>query len=516
MRPVFLRHVAGLFIFNAHMLKNAAIAFIFIYTLAAQGQVGKPPVARYSFNDGTPRDEIGNNDGMPHDLVLTKDRFGNANSAYFFRGNYDSYLSLGTSNTLKPIRGSISVWAFLAHVSHKGRGLLCNPIIFTRSMPGEDFNDAYVISYGMDVNKLNAAVAYSEYKQIYLVPVEETSIREWHHLVLTYNDNVACFYIDGVLEAKSAKNFESRFLQGDSVIVGGQLEHKNSRYFQGMIDDIEIYDYVLTPNEVQSLYNAPNPNKTAIILKWVGIGILILLVLLFIAWLIKRRVSRVINAEKEKNRINARLLELETRALRAQMNPHFIFNSLNTLQRFVLEDHKEKSYTYLIEFSRLLRQLLETSESDTISLKEEIDILTSYLEIEKLRFDNSFEYEITSNIVNMEFVYIPIMLVQPFAENAIWHGLLNKKGKRLLRIDFRDMGEKQIACEVDDNGVGRGFKEKDHTEIKKKSMALDFIRQRLDIIKQSTGLDCSFEIIDKKDVNGNPVGTTVRLILPKM
>lgn len=474
------------------------------------------PVAKYNFTDGNIKDEVGSNNARKYNVIPIDDRFGNARSAFFFQGNFDSYISLGTSARVKPKEGSISLWVRVEQEVYKGKGVLSNPIIFTRAFPGEDFNDAYVITYGYEIDKIFAANSNSAEEQVNMIPVKTFALRKWYHLVLTYDNKYSCFYVDGVVVSRVAKNFTSRFLETDSVIVGGQLGKKNSRYFQGMIDDIEIYDRVITPAEVLKLYNAPNPNKKAIIIKWVEVGVFSLLILLVTAWWVRRRIKKAVDAEKEKSRMRARILDLETKALRSQMNPHFVFNALNTLQRFILEDNKEKSYTYLIELSRLLRKLLESSESDTISLAEEREILNAYLEIEKLRFDNAFEYRVETDIAQPELVFIPIMFIQPFAENAIWHGLLNRKGLRLLNIRFTNLDEKRILCEVDDNGVGRDFKTKNTDTIKKKSLAIDSIRQRLELTRQSTGIECSLEIIDKKDNQGNSLGTTVKVILPKI
>ncbi len=473
-------------------------------------------VAKYSFNYGKPNDERGTNHAKAYNVKLAEDRFGNSNSAYFFQGNKDSYLNLGTSSVLKPKSGSISLWVKIDEPVYRGRGVPSNDFIYTRSHDGDpDFNEAYIIGYDFDVKKISAANSNSQYEQISLRPATNSYLRVWYHIVFTFDNNYACFYLNGALEAKTAKNFETHYLNGDSVIVGFHPGIKNIRFFHGIIDDVEIYNRVISPAEVLKLYNAPNPNKTAIILHWILLALCVVIVITVTVLLIRKRIANVINTEKEKNQINARLIELETKAIRAQMNPHFIFNSLNTLQRFILEDDKTKSYTYLIEFSKLLRKLLESSESDTISLKDEIEILTAYLDIEKLRFDNSFEYKITSGISNPDEVYIPFMLVQPFAENAIWHGLLNKEGIRSLHINFNDIDDKRILCEVDDNGVGREHKKKEEDQIKKKSLALDFIKHRLELIEKSTGIKGSLEIIDKKDAGQNSLGTTIKIIIPK-
>ena len=497
------------------MLQRIYFLIFLIHAIIVNSQVNKGLVARYSFTNGSTKDDVGTNNAKAYNLDRTEDRFGNSNSAYYFQGNIDSYLNLGTNDALKQKNGSISLWVKIDQPMYKGRGILCNEFIFTRSSIGPDFDEAFVIGYNFDLRKIYMANSNSELEQISLHALSTSYLHTWYHIVCTYDDQYGSLYLDGALISKSVKNFETHFLERDSVIVGCRNEKRNTRSFQGVIDDIAIYNRVLSPQEVLQLYTAPNPNKNAIVLKWglfgLGLMAIVFMCLLFVKW----RTAKIIRINKEKNELDARLLELETRAIRTQMNPHFIFNSLNTLQRFVLEDDKKKAYTYLVEFSGLLRKLLESSDADTISLKEEIEILTSYLEIEKLRFDNSFEYKISSDIIQTEQVYIPFMLVQPFAENAIWHGLLNKSGQRLLYVKFKYLDEQRILCEVEDNGVGRDFKVKESNSVKKKSMAIDFIQQRLDLLQRSTGISCSLEIIDKKDTEQNSLGTLVRIIIPK-
>ncbi|MEO6306155.1 MAG: histidine kinase, partial [Bacteroidia bacterium] len=361
-------------------------------------------VAKYSFNDGTAKDEVGNNDGKTYNLKPIEDRFGNTGSAFFFLGNNDSYLNLGTDSVLKPKHGSISLWVNLDRAVYRGHGIACNGFIYTRAHKNADFNEAYQISYDFNLKKIGASNTNSDVEQTSLYPVNKTYLHFWYHVVLVYDKDHSALYINGVLEARASKNFETRFLDGDSVVVGVHNELRNNRSFAGVIDDIEIYNRVLSQSEVLKLYNAPNPNKKNIALRLALGGILLIILIFLLGWWIKWRIAKGVKIEKEKNVLNVRLIELETRAIRTQMNPHFIFNSLNTLQRFILEDDKAKSYTYLIEFSKLLRKLLESSESDTISLKDEIEILKAYLDIEKLRFDNSFEFKITSEVINTDEV----------------------------------------------------------------------------------------------------------------
>src|SRR6218665_3795176 len=210
-----------------------------------------------------------------------------------------------------------------------------------------------------------------------------------------------------------------------------------------------------------------------------------------------------------------RMIELETKAIRTQMNTPFMFNSLNKLPSFILDGNVKGAHIYLAKFSKLLRQILESSTSDAIQLSEEIDILRSYIEIERLRFNESFNYSLTSSIRDPEKCYIPFLLIQPFVENAIWHGLLPMSGERFLRIDFSSPNGQVIFCSIEDNGVGRehSFRHKDPS--KKKSLALEFIGQRLQLLEKSTGIKCAFEIFDKKNDQGESTGTRVEISIPK-
>lgn len=239
-----------------------------------------------------------------------------------------------------------------------------------------------------------------------------------------------------------------------------------------------------------------------------GVGILLLLA--------RYRYIRVLEKEREHYRVNNKFHELEVRHLKSQMNPHFIFNSLNTLQRFILEEDTTNAHEYLTKFAALLRKMLESSTSETISLNEEIGIVRHYIEVEKIRFGNAFDYKVGVQVKNPEKVKVPFMLVQPFVENAIWHGLMPKKEERMLCVLFSDLDERRVVCEIDDNGVGREFKQKEKNLLKKKSLAIELISQRLDLLKKTTGVECSVSIIDKKDRSGYSMGTKVTIILPKL
>jgi LytS/YehU family sensor histidine kinase len=492
-----------------------SIIALLIFSLS-QAQVNDGLVAKYSFNNGGPIDEIGKNHAKAVSVSFSKDRFGNPASACYLHGYYGSYLNLGTSSVLKPKIGSVSLWFSLDNIVLGGKGALFNPIILTKNHAGDDFYEGYYIGYDIGPRRLTVTTTDTKDNQAMLRSADIISSQKWHHVVITFDSTNLTLYINGVLENNLKRNFVNKYLSTDSVMVGNSANLKNNRFFNGSIDDIQIYNRVLNSKEVAELYAAPDPKVKNTVLKWTLLAILSIgSFVLLVIFGFKRYYKKELDKKQAENMINARLNELETRAIRNQMNPHFIFNSLNTLQRFILEENLPSAQNYLSKFSKLLRKLLESSQSDRISLQEEMEIINGYVEIEKMRFDNSFDYEIRSEIDGPEFVYIPFMLVQPFVENAIWHGLMRKSGNRFLKIHFSNLDEQRILCTVDDNGVGREFSAGQKDPLKKKSLAIDFITQRLELLSKFSGVRGTVRIIDKKE-NGESKGTTVEIIIPKI
>jgi hypothetical protein len=526
--PVFFALQCNLRAFSLYLavqlndLYLSRIKFLFLsiifFPVLSLSQIKDGLVAKYSFNNADGNDEVSKNNAKVYGATLIEDRFGNERSAYFIHGNRNSFLNLGTRDVLKPVKGSISIWIKIEHEMESGKGVETNPILITRAHDGERHCEAYYIGYDFKTKNLNVNTTFSKLDQISVYSILPTTLREWHHVVMTYDDDFLSFYLDGVLETKMPKNFKSRFLNGDSVLVGYRSGSENERFFNGGVDDIEFYNRVLSAQEVLKLYNGTDPKPYKSIIKW---GIIILLgltvVVLFTIFIVKRTYRRKLERQQALNNLNTKMNELETKAIRTQMNPHFIFNSLNTLQRFILEEDTMRAQLYLTKFSKLLRKMLESSTADAIALSEEIEILNTYIEVEKLRFHNSFEYEIEIKINEPGKILIPFMLIQPFVENAIWHGLIPKKGDRFLKISFSDLDNGRILCTVDDNGVGRDYKGNEQNPLKKKSLAIEFIRQRLELLEKSTGKRCAFKIIDKKNEGQTEsIGTTVAIIIPKL
>ena len=211
-----------------------------------------------------------------------------------------------------------------------------------------------------------------------------------------------------------------------------------------------------------------------------------------------------------------KLAELELKALRSQMNPHFIFNSLNSIQYFILKKEPKAAYNYLTKFSSLMRMILQNSKHKSISLKEENDWLKTYLELENLRMENTLDFMITiDKAIQPDRIYVPTMVLQPYVENAIIHGLLPKEGNRNLTIEITLEGQK-LKCLITDNGIGRA-KSQELNKVRLKhheSTAMNLTKDRLAILNIETGDGVGPKVIDLFDENGNSIGTRVEVILP--
>lgn len=233
----------------------------------------------------------------------------------------------------------------------------------------------------------------------------------------------------------------------------------------------------------------------------------------------KEREQREIDQLKlalEKQELSRQMTNLRMRALRSQMNPHFLFNSLNAIQECIITNQTDAAVMYLAKFSRLVRLILENSDQQNIPLSREIETLRLYLDVESLRFTHAFRYDIQVNTdIDPVLINIPPMLVQPYAENAIWHGLLNKKGERVLKITFEN-DEDSLFVNIADNGIGRKKSAAYQSPMKngKTSMGMKLTSDRLEVLNEMNPDQAFVEIEDLFDVKGKPTGTCVKLTLP--
>jgi hypothetical protein len=477
-------------------------------------QKEKNLVAKYSFNSGKPVEDLGKFDPKVYGALLAPDRFGNSNCAYQLQGYYTSFINLGTSNELKPKAGTFSLWFKMDFPVAAGKGVEMNPILFTRCCSDSDFNDAFNIIYRLDLGFISVCNTSSKEEQLAISTGEKVPTKEWHHVVMCYDDKILGLYLDGKEVQTVAKNFEAKFLEGDSIMVGYRMKDKNERFFAGSVDDIEIYNKVLSPQEILEIYNAPNPNRYSVLIDLAIIIVSIIILIVLIVFLIRRRVKSLVRKEKERNLAELNSLEQQIKMLKAQMDPHFIFNSLNAILQFIVTQQNDKAELYLTKFSKLIRKLLESNTSEFISLEDELEILEKYLEIENLRFNSEIETQIEiDGRIDTYKTMIPHMMIQPFVENAAWHGLRQKQGPKILTIAFKKLSEKKLSCIIDDNGIGRRKNAGVQNGLTR-SLAINFIKQRLELMSKKYDEDYNLTITDKMDANDQSLGTKVEICIP--
>lgn len=225
---------------------------------------------------------------------------------------------------------------------------------------------------------------------------------------------------------------------------------------------------------------------------------------------VKKRIRQKINTNKL-------IAELEIKALIAQMNPHFIFNCLTSIQELIILSKQDQAMYYLDKFSKLLRNVLQSSEKNFVPLELELTLLELYLELESLRFDKQFNYDIDVDPqIDLEEIIIPSFLIQPFVENALWHGLMNKKGDRNLSIYFKLQSENILVCKITDDGIGReeaGKIKKSNFKTGYQSLGIKIIRERFKLMRKYNS-SAELKIIDEFDDDGKSSGTSVVIKIP--
>ena len=223
-----------------------------------------------------------------------------------------------------------------------------------------------------------------------------------------------------------------------------------------------------------------------------------------------------LNKIRKQHEIKQKTAELEMQVLRAQMNPHFIFNSLNSINLFILENNKLQASEYLSKFSRLVRLILNNSQKSFIPLDRELEALRLYLELESLRFEQRFNYKIiVDNSIDTTLVKVPPLIIQPYAENAIWHGLMHKKEEGNLDIELYQEGN-TLFCKIVDNGIGRkkatAFKNNKGSTTE--SVGMRITGDRIAILQDQKQNNTYISVIDVVLPNGSSGGTEVLLKIP--
>ena len=302
---------------------------------------------------------------------------------------------------------------------------------------------------------------------------------------------------------KEALNYQKKY----TATANELLNDKTSKY----VNDLIIkYDSERKTNQIKSL---AKQNKIAELelaknRNFIIISLVILLLLATVLYFIYRQNS--LNKEKK-------ILTLEQDVLRSQMNPHFIFNALNSIKHYIVNNEQKNAVHYLNKFSKLIRKILESSTVKEVSLKEELNIIDLYMNIENIRFSNEINYNIkVEDNLNISKIKVPPLVLQPFLENALWHGLSSKKGDKIIQLNVFKLSKEYIQIDIEDNGIGRSAsaKIKSNKVIHKKSIGIELTKERLNNFIKDFQNPFSLIFNDLVDENKNPLGTKVALKIP--
>jgi ligand-binding sensor domain-containing protein len=246
-------------------------------------------------------------------------------------------------------------------------------------------------------------------------------------------------------------------------------------------------------------------------LTWWFISIELLVFIIILYFMMRFWKSKIEKKQLEKFKTDQKISEFKMTALRSQMNPHFIFNAINSIQHYILKQDTYKSYNYLSKFSLLIRNILDNSKEEYITISQEISTLKLYIELEQMRFTQPFDFILDIDKELPLDASIPTMLIQPFVENSIWHGLMPKKTNCILELIFEKTGDDLLVV-IRDNGIGRNLELKENTSHISKGSSLT--QERLKELTINNNKQFTYSVVDLTDYIGNSIGTEVRITLP--
>lgn len=307
--------------------------------------------------------------------------------------------------------------------------------------------------------------------------------------------------------------YYTQYVQMKDSIITDQFKGKLYAFRRKAEDEQKLAQIEILRKEKQISDQALRETQ---ILRNILMGGILLICILggIIFWTVSlKRKNEKLENERIQTELQRRAADLEMQALRAQMNPHFIFNCLSSINRFILKNETDKASDYLTRFSRLMRLVLINSQKPLIVLEDEVEMLRLYVEMEQLRFKHAFDYSITyTNDIEPANILIPPLLLQPFCENAIWHGLMHKESHGHLKIEFSMHGA-VLHCTIADDGIGRAKagELQSRSSEKMKSFGLKLTADRLALFNEDRSVQTSYKIDDVIDDAGNIAGTVVTL-----
>lgn len=376
------------------------------------------------------------------------------------------------------------------------------------------YTAAYILSYYY--SKQNDSTLAFKYAHLALTSAKD--MRRKYNISEAYNHLFSLYYNFGEY-VKAIEALEQSYSIKDSIFHDksvAQLQELETKFKT----EKAVQDKELAEKETRLAEAEARSYRNSLISLFIVV-LLAFLSIVFYVWQYRLRkqkelVSKELSSTQKRLEVEQQFRKAELKALKAQLNPHFMFNALNSIQDYILLNEKELASDYLGKFADLMRIYLNHSQEGNLSLEEEIEALELYLDLESVRFDHSIEYTITADEeLDIEALKIPTMLVQPYVENAIKHGLFHKKGERQVHIHFNEYNEDYIEAIVKDNGIGRAAANKinEHRNPNHKSFATSANATRLQLLNHGRSQKIEVKFIDLYQ-NKEVAGTEVRILIP--
>jgi len=376
-----------------------------------------------------------------------------------------------------------------------------------RSLAGVGYGYLQLKNYPRAEDYLNKALAFTK-------PLNEKPV------LIDIYEHLSRLNFEKGNYLKAYEYQQLRFLHKDSV-----LNEENNRQLndlQAKYETEEKDQKITLLSKENEVREKEAQRQAALKNAFIAGLILVSLLVILVIYIFRQRLKNQFllsskNEELKEVNFKRQLSELEMKALRAQINPHFLFNCMNSINKMILNGETENASQYLAKFSKLVRLILENAEGTTVSLENELALLESYIQLEELRFKGKIGYNISvDKSIEKDNTYLPSMVLQPFVENAIWHGLMHKENgqKGMINIDIKEEHDR-LLCTIEDNGVGREKAQqlREKSVFKNKSMGMKITEERLRLLSRE-GLEQLIRITDLKDALNHALGTRVEINIP--
>ena len=395
-------------------------------------------------------------------------------------------------------------------------------------MTDNGFNLYLEKQYDAAIKCYNLSLTYSMPAKIYTASVNALGNLGTIYRDLGETEKSLKYYLESIEQAKTINNiFHLSWVYKDMSDMYLRLRDTSNAYKTYVL--FKLYsDSLLKKNSMEGLtdarirYDADSHNKELELLNlrlsnqrlliYGAAGLFLLSVTVLILLLSRAK----INAKRRISEMNRKISEITQANLRQQMNPHFIFNTLNSIQYYMYQHDKLATNNYLTKFSSLMRKVLENSRHTSVPLRDELDALNLYLELEMIRFKDKFEYEINIDEEIDTLLYkVPTMLIQPYVENSISHGLMPNETKGHVKIDLK-LESEYILCTIEDNGIGReaALEKKKNSDGNHNSLGTQIVSSRLELVNSLYGTTLKTTYTDLRNEKGEAAGTRVEIQIP--